>query len=135
MKRNFEFDGFSVIRWGDRSIDLHNDYELESLGSDITGSEARLAFTQIEHAEGLPSKVTLTCTGNVTVAFNDLRALERSLQHEGIDLAYFAEDCDWQSFIDEEMARSQAPLGLHLGFSPSDLTIRIFCDEARLATE
>ena len=137
MKRNFQFDGFSVVRWGDRFIDLHNAYDLESFGTDLTGSEVTLSFTRNEHAidpDELPSKVTLSCTGNVRVAFNDLGEIAAPLDDEGIEIAYFDDGCDWLSSLDEDIARSQGPLGLHVSFV-NGLAVRIFCDEATLATQ
>ena len=135
LRRNFEFDGFSVVRWGDRFIDLHNAYDLESFGTDLTGREVRLSFTRNEHAidpNKLPSKVTLACTGNVRVAFNNLGELAAPLNDEGIEIAYFDEGCDWLSFLDEGIARSQEPQGLHVSFI-NGLAVRIYCDEAALA--
>ena len=137
MKRNFEFDHFSVIRWGDRFIDLHNAYDLDGFGTDLTGSEVKLSFTRNEHAidpDKLPSKVTLSCTGSVNVAFNDLGTIAAPLDDEGIEIAYFDGGCDWLSFLDEDIARSQKPLGLHVSFI-NGFAVRIFCDEATLATE
>lgn len=137
MKRNFQFDSFSVVEWGDKSIDLHNAYDLQSFGTDLMGSEAKLSFTRNEHAidpDMLPSSLTLSCTGNVRVAFNNLGEIAARLNDEGIELAYFDEGCDWLSFIDEEIARSQEPLGLHVSFI-NGLAVRIFCDEATLSIE
>lgn len=132
LRRNFEFDGISVVRWGDRYIDLHNDYDLDSFGTDLAGSEVRLSFTRNEHAidpDKLPSKVSLACTGNVNVAFNNLDEIAAPLNDEGIEIAYFDEGCDWASFLDEDIARSQGPQGLHISFI-NGLVVRIFCDEA-----
>ncbi len=137
LKRNFQFDGFSVVRWGDGFIDLHNAYDLETFGSDLTGSEVTLSFTRNEHAidpDKLPSKVKLACTGSVRVAFNDLAAIAAPLDDEGIEIAYFDEGCDWLSFLDEDIARTQEPQGLHIRFT-NGLAVRIFCDEATLATQ
>lgn len=33
MKRNFEFDFVTVVRWAEEVLDLHNDYELKSFGT------------------------------------------------------------------------------------------------------
>ena len=82
MKRNFEFDGFTVVRWGERPIDLHNAYDIESFSTDLIGSEVKLTFTRNKHAihpDRLPPKVLLACTGEVKVAFNDLTAIAGSL--------------------------------------------------------
>lgn len=135
LRRNFEFDLFSVVRWRDKSIDLHNAYDLESFGTDLRGGEVRLSFTRNQHAMdpgNLPSKVTLACTGKVRIAFNDLTEIAAPLDHEGIQIAYFDEACDWLSFLDEEIAQRQEPQGLHVSFV-NGLAIRIYCDEATLA--
>jgi hypothetical protein len=131
VKRNFEFDGFRVVRWEGKFIDLHNDYDLVSFGTDLGGREASLKFTRNHHApdpDNLPANVTLTCTGNVRVAFNDLTAIAAPLDDEGIEIAYFDEECDWLSFTDEEIARRQEPQGLHIMFI-NGFAVRIFCDE------
>jgi len=134
LERNFEFDGLSVIRWHDRFIDLHNAYDLESFGTELNGSEVALSFVRNEHAIGpdmLPPKVTLRCTGNVRVAFNDLDAIAASLDDEGIEIAYFDEGCDWPSFLDENLAARQKPQGLHVSFI-NGFVVRIFCDMTTL---
>ncbi len=137
MKRNFQFDGLSVVRSGDRLIDLHNAYDLESFGTDLAGREVKLGFTRNGHAiepDKLPSKVALICTGNVRVVFNDLGKISAPLDDEGIEIAYFDEECDWLSFLDEGIARSQEPMGLHVSFI-NGFAVRIFCDETMLATQ
>jgi hypothetical protein len=134
VKRNFEFDGLSVIRWQDRLVDLHNAYDLVAFGTNLDGSEATLDFVRNRHAiapERLPSKVTLRCTGNVRIAFNDLGAIAAPVEQEGLEIAYFDQGCDWTSFLDEALAGRQEPLGLHLAFTNGFAT-RIFCDETRL---
>jgi len=137
MKRNFEFHGFSVVRWGDRVIDLHNDYDLESFGTDLNGSEVRLTFQRNGCAikpDKLPLKVALACSGNLRVAFNNLGIIAAPLGDEGIEIAYFDEDCDWRSFLDEEIAKRQEPQGLHVSFD-NGFALRVFCDEAALTVE
>ena len=136
MKRNFQFDGLSVVRWGDRFIDLHNAYDLENLGTNLRGSEVALSFRRNAHAidpDALPSKVTLACGGNVRVAFNDLGAIAAPIGDEGIEIAYFDEGCDWLSFLDEEIAAREEPQGLHVSFN--GFVVRIFCDEATFTTQ
>jgi hypothetical protein len=137
LKRNFQFDGFSVVRWGDIFIDLHNAYNLECFGTDLIGGEVNLIFAQNEYAidpDKLPSKVKLSCTGNVRVAFNNLCEIAAPLDDEGSEIAYFDAECDWSSFLDEDIARSQEPLGLHVSFI-NGLAVRIFCDEAMLIVQ
>ena len=136
MRRNFEFDHFSTIRWEDTVIELHSAYDLTGFGTNLTGSEATLDFIRNEYAfapEKLPAKVTLRCTGNVRLAFNNLGAIAAPLDDEGIEVAYFDEGCDWSSFLDEETAKRQEPLGLHFSFI-NGLTVRIYCDETTLET-
>jgi hypothetical protein len=136
MKRNFEFDHSTIVRWRDRLIDLHNAYDLEVFGTDLNGSEVQLSFRRngnAIHPDKLPSRVTLTCTGNVAVAFNDLTELAASLNCEGIEIAYFDQACDWPGFLDEDLAARQEPQGLHVSFI-NGLAIRIFCDAATFDT-
>lgn len=136
VKRNFKFGVISVAHWEGRLLDLHNDYDLEGFGTDLDGNAVSLNFVRNEHAidpEALPLKLTLACTGNVKVAFNDLAAVAAPLNDGGIELAYFDDACDWLSYLDEDVARSQEPRGLHVSFN-SGLAIRIFCDRAMLST-
>jgi hypothetical protein len=135
--RNFEFDFVTVVRWSDRFVDLHNAYDLECFGTDLSGSEVKLAFGRNAHAidpDRLPRRVTLTCSGNVRMAFNNLSDIAAALDGEDIEIAYFDEGCDWLSFLDEDLARRQEPQGLHVSFG-NGLVIRIFCDKAIFATE
>jgi hypothetical protein len=140
LRRNFRFDslsgGFSVIAFGDRVIDLHNDYDLERFGTDRSGSEVELTFRRNRHAfkpEGLPARVALRCTGNVKVAFNNLNEIAAPLNDEGIEIAFFDEDCDWASFTDEQIAARQEPLGLDIRFI-NGLVVRIYCEEVTFQT-
>lgn len=137
MKRNFQFDGMTVVKWGDRLIDLHNAYDLVVFGTDLSGSEVELGFERNHHAikpETLPSRVALKCRGNVRVAFNDLCAIAAPIDHEGIEIAYFDEGCDWLSFLDEELVKREEPQGLHISFI-NGFAVRIFCDEAIFAVQ
>ena len=135
MIRNFEFDGITVVRWGERWVDLHNAYDVASFGTDLSGREVTLSFTRNEHAikpDTLPANATLCCAGNVRVAFNNLGKIASPLDREGIEIAYFDEGCDWLSFLDEDLARSKVPQGLHVSFV-NGLAVRIFCDEVTFA--
>ena len=137
LKRNFQFDGFSVVRCGDRFLDLHNAYDLECFGTDLAESEVKLGFSRNEFAidpDELPSQVAFSCTGNVRVVFNDLGKISAPLDDEGTEVAFFDEACDWFSFLNEDIARLQEPLGLHVSFT-NGLTVRIFCDEILLTTQ
>lgn len=137
MKRNFQLDGVSVARWDGRLIDLHNAYDLDVFGTDLVGREVELRFNRNAHAidpDNLPSKVTLTCRGNLRVAFNDLCAIAAPIADEGIEIAYFDAGCDWHAFLDEALAQRQEPQGLHISFI-NGLVVRIFCDEALLVAQ
>ena len=130
MRRNFKFDGFSVIHFGGQIIDLHNAYDIECIGTSEDGDAATLTFRRNQHAinpERLPERVSLSCTGNVKVAINNLNHVVGPLNEEGIEVAYFDEHCDWDSLIDEETAATQKPLGLHLQFM-NELVVRIYCE-------
>lgn len=137
MKRNFELDDFTVLRWDDKLVDLHNAYDLEQFGTSISGSEIKLTFCRNGYAldpSGLPLSVTLTCSGNVRIAFNNLGAIAAPLDKEGIEIAYFDQDCGWQTFLDEKTARRYEPAGLHISFV-NGFVIRIFCDQATVFAE
>ncbi|HEX4738864.1 MAG TPA: hypothetical protein VH331_15015 [Allosphingosinicella sp.] len=132
MKRNFQFDGFSVIRWGGRFIDLHNAYDLEALGTDLNGTEVTLRFSRNRYAiepDSLSAKVSLRCTGNVKTAFNNLNEIAAPPRDEGIEIAYFDEGCDWVSFTDEQIAARNEPQGLHISFI-NGFILRVYCDLA-----
>ncbi|WP_269515415.1 hypothetical protein [Brevundimonas subvibrioides] len=112
------------------------DWSLENFGTDPGGKEVKLTFTQNKHAirpDTLPSRVMLACTGNVKLAFNDLNAIAAPLNDEGIEIAYFDEECDWLCILSAELARVQKPLGLDVRFV-NGLVVRIFCDEATFTT-
>lgn len=130
MQRNFKFDGFSVVHFEGQIIDLHNAYEIECIGTSAEGDTATLTFRRNQYAinpKSLPDRISLRCTGNVKVAFNNLNHVIGPLNEEGIEVAYFDEHCDWDSLIDEEIAETQKPLGLHLQFM-NDLVVRIYCE-------
>jgi hypothetical protein len=136
MKRNFQFNYETVVRFGDKWIDLHNDYDLERFGTDLSGNTVTLSFTRNENAirpDALPLKVALHCTGNVRVAFKDLNQIESPLKELGIEIAYFDEDCDWDSYTTEDIAATQEPEGLYVYFM-DDLIVRIYCEVVTLET-
>lgn len=137
MKRNFQFDGMTVVKWNGMLIDLHNAYDVEFFGSDLTGSEVEIRFRRNAHAinsDSLPSNVTLSCSGNVRVAINDFCAIAAAIDNEGIEIAYFDEGCDWLSCTDEEIAQRQEPQGLYISFV-NGFAVRVFCDEVAFATK
>jgi hypothetical protein len=130
MKRNFKFDGITVVLLDDKFIDLHNAYDLDLLGTDMDANAATLSFSRNKYAinpDSLPPQVALRCSGSVKVAFNDLNLIVAPLNGEGIEIAYFDEHCDWESYIDETIAIQQEPIGLHVNFM-NDLIVRIYCE-------
>lgn len=137
MKRNFQFDDVSIVRWGDQCIDLHNAYDLERFATNRAGDEIEIRFKRNAHAidpGSLPATVTLRCAGEARLAFNDLCVIMAPITNEAVEIAYFDEGCDWLSFLDEPMAQRQEPQGLHLAFD-SGLVIRVFCGEAKFTVD
>ena len=61
------------------------------------------------------------------------RASAAPLNDEGMEVAYFDDGCDWSSFLDEETAKRQEPVGLHVSFI-NGFAVRIYCDETTLET-
>lgn len=136
MKRNFEFDVMTIVKWDGKLIDLHNCYDLETFGTDFGGTVFEMAFRQNAFAippHELPEMVTLSCSGNLRIVFNDLCAIAAPIVDEGIEIAYFNDECGWRSFLTEELAREWGVQGLHVSFV-NGLTVRIFCDEVVLTT-
>ncbi len=134
MERNFRLDHISAIRFHDRTIDLHNAYDLDGFCTTLSGNEAALRFIRNGHAirsETLPLRVELRCTGNVGIAFNDLGAINAPFGRHNVEIAYFDSSCDWSSFTDEAIAARQEPDGLHVCLA-GDLVIRIYCDKAMI---
>jgi len=137
LKRNFQFDGMSVVRWGDQHIDLHNAYDLESCGTSLTGDAVEICFKRNAHAidpNSLPREVTLRCAGDVRIAFNDLCEIAVPVTNEGVEIAYFDEGCDWNSWLNERMAQRQGASGLHLSLGDG-FAIRIFCNQVTFSAE
>lgn len=50
MRRDFEFDGMSVVEWSDKHIDLHNAYDILTFGTSREGEAALLAFRRNSRA-------------------------------------------------------------------------------------
>ncbi len=136
VQKNFTIHAFAEVIVGDRPIDLHNLYEATSIGTDPPGRAITLKFHR-DHRwpgpEGLPETVTLTCSGNLRIAFNDLVEAPVPLRNDAIEIAYYDADCPWDRFLDEGLAASQGFEGLHISFS-GGLVLRIRSDIAEIVT-
>lgn len=135
MLKNFTIHAFAEVIVADRAIDLHNLYGVASISTDVAGDAVTLRF-QRDHQwsgpEALPETVILTCSGNVKIDFNDLVDAPVPLRDDAVEVAYYDEHCEWDTFLDEELATNQGFEGLHIGFS-GGLVLRIRADVAEVA--
>ena len=134
MRKNFSIHGFAEVMVARTAIDLHNLYSVSSITTDRAGDTLTVTFqrdNQLSGPEGLPTVVTLTCSGNLRVAFNDLVDTPVPLRDDAVELAYYDEDCEWDSFLDESLAAFQGFEGLQLSFS-GGLVLRIRSDVAEM---
>ena len=138
LKRNFQIDpGFGGVIAEPAHIDLHNLYEAADVSTDARGETLTIRFVRDHRWEGPPDQpelVTLRCSGDLRVAFTNLAGRAALVDEFGFEIAYFAEDCDWREFLDEELAERQGFAGLHVGFGDG-LVVRIRCAEAEITTE
>jgi hypothetical protein len=143
MQKNFSMRGIAELVVGGKPIDLHNLYRATSISTDVAGSAITLVFQRDHEWQGpedLPERVTLTCSGNVKLAFNDLALLTAPLSNCAVEVAYFDGDCGWDEFLDEGLATRQGLEGLHFNFEGPDFSLddnfvlRIMCDIAEAAT-
>jgi hypothetical protein len=135
MLKNFTLHAFGEVIVADRAIDLHNLYGAASISTDLSGDAVTLRF-QRDHQrpgpDGLPEAVIFTCSGNLNLAFSDLLDAPVPLRDDVVELAYYNEHCDWDAFLDEDLAATQGFEGLHLSFS-GGLVLRIRADVAEVA--
>lgn len=137
VQKNFTIPDFSGVNVGGKAIDLHNLYGVVSIGTDPSGNAITLAFRrdhQWPGPEGLPEKVTLTCSGNLQLAFNDLVDAPVPLREDAVEIAYYDEQCEWDAILDEQLAAAQGFVGLHVSFS-GGLVLRVRSDVADLALD
>ena len=136
MLKNFTIGGgFAEVIVANRAIDLHNVYQVTSISTDITGSALTLFFRRNPQSlgrEGLPEAVTLICSGNLKIAFNDLVDAPVPLREDAVEVAYYDEHCPWDAFLDEELAADHGFEGLHISFS-GGLVLRVRSDVADVA--
>jgi len=135
MQKNFALasGGAEIVVEG-RTVDLHNLYDARRIATDRAGAIATLVFERGHRWTGsdrLPERVTLTCSGNLHIAFNDLCDAPVPLNKDAVELQYDDADCDWDEFLDERLAASQGFAGLHLSFS-AGFVLRIRCDLAEI---
>ncbi len=114
MQKNFTVQAFAEVIVADRAIDLHNLYGVASISTDGAGDTVAVRFQrdrQWSGPEALPETVILTCTGNLKIAFNDLVDAPVPLRDDAVEVAYYDEHCEWDTFLDEELATNQASRG------------------------
>ena len=136
MRKNFSIHAFAEVIVAQKVIDLHNLYSVGSISTDRSGDTLTVTFQRDDEwpgPEGLPDEVTLTCSGNLKITFNNLVDAPVPLRDDAVEVAYYDEDCEWDSFLDESLAAFQGFEGLHLSFS-GGLVLRIRADVAEMAT-
>lgn len=128
MQKNFSIRscGAEVVV-GERAIDLHNLYSTTSISTDLDGAAVTVKF-QRDHKwqgpDGLPERVTLTCSGDLKMAFNDLLDTPVPLGQDALEITYYNTDCAWGDYLDEDLAAVQGFEGLQISFS-GGLVLRI----------
>ncbi len=135
MLKNFTIHAFAEMIVADRAIDLHNLYRVFSISTDFAGdaaTERRHRDHQWPGPEALPEAVILTCSGNLKIAVNDLVDAPVPLRDDAVEVAYYDDHCEWDTFLDEELAANQGFEGLHISFS-GGLVLRIRADVAEVA--
>jgi hypothetical protein len=132
MEKNFTIHAFAELHSAGREIDIHNLYGAVELGTDLEGQTITLRFKRDHRWKGperLPELVTLTCTGSLSIAFNDLIDTPVPLRTDCVDLGYYDDHCEWDAMLDEELAQRQGFVGLHFAFS-GGLVLRVRAEKA-----
>ena len=135
MLKNFTIYAFAEVIVADRAIDLHNLYDVASISTDLAGDAVTLRFQrnhQWQGPDGLPEAVILTCSGNLKIAFKNLVDAPVPLREDAVELAYYDDHCEWNAFLDEDLATKHGFEGLHISFS-GGLVLRIRADIAEVA--
>jgi hypothetical protein len=137
VEKNFTIWAFvEVSPAGAGPIDLHSCYVTHGIATDPAGETATLTFRREHEWPGpanYPEEVTLTCSGNLRFAFNDLAATHEPLAGQSVTIGYYDAFCDWNDWLDEDQAAAQGYEGLQIGFS-GGLVLRIRADTAELRT-
>ncbi len=137
MQKNFSIsNGFAEVIFAHQKIDLHNLYKISSIGTDTTGEIFTLVFDRNKKYRPyglLPERLTLTCSGDLKMGFNELSHLPVQPRDDSVELAYYDRHCGWDQFLDEELATTQGFEGLHISFS-GGLVLRISCGVAEIGT-
>jgi hypothetical protein len=136
VQKNFTIEAFAEVIVGGRSIDLHNFYRAASIGTGLSGDSIALRFERDHRwpgSEGLPETVTLTCSENLRMAFNDLVDSPVPLGEDAVEIAYYDSECEWDAFLDEGVAAARGFEGLHIRFS-GGFVLRIRSDMAEVTT-
>ncbi len=133
MQKNFAIGGMGAeLVVADRAIDVHNLYRTTSISMDLAGDTVSLIFErdhQWEGPPGLPEQVTLRCSGDLKISFNDLVQMGVPLPEDAVEVAYYDASCPWDHFLDEDLAATQGFEGLQVSFS-GGLVLRIRCATA-----
>jgi hypothetical protein len=137
VRKNFTIWAFvEIVPAGAAAIDLHSCYVTRSIATDLSGRAATVKFRREPEWRGpahYPEEVTLTCSGDVRFAFNDLVSEARPLDDQSVTIGYYDALCDWNEWLDEDAAAAQGFEGLQIGFS-GGLVLRICADAVELTT-
>jgi hypothetical protein len=135
VRKNFTIRAFvEIVPAGAGAIDLHACYAARSIATDLSGQVATVTFRRKHEWPGpayYPAELTLTCTGNVRVAFNDLVGEGEPLTEQSVTIGYYDALCGWNEWLDEDTAAAQGFEGLQIGFS-NGLVLRSGSDAAEL---
>lgn len=137
MHKNFSIHNFAEVIVDRKVVDLHNLYSVGSISTDRAGETLTVTFRRRSGwpgPEGLPAQVTLSCSGNLKIAFNNLVDSPVLLRDDAVEVAYYDDHCDWDSFLDESLAAVQGFQGLHLSFS-GGLVLRVRSDVADMVID
>ena len=137
MQKNFSLGAMGAeVILGDSRIDVHNLYNATAISTDLAGDAITVVFKrdqQWQGRQGLPDQVTLRCSGDLKIAFNDLIDAPVPLRQDAVEIAYYDSDCPWGHFLDEQLAETQGFEGLQIIFS-GGLVLRIRCALAEVTT-
>jgi hypothetical protein len=137
MQKNFSMGAMGAeVILGDSRIDVHNLYHATAISTDLAGDTITFLFGrdhQLDGPPGLPEQVTLKCTGDLKIAFNDLIDAPVPLRQDAVEIAYYDSNCPWGHFLDEQLAETQGFDGLQVSFT-GGLMLRIQCAVAEVTT-
>ena len=136
MELNFRFHDFCYAIFEGTRYDLHNCYVAEYIGMKPDGAVFELRFRRNPHYAHLShcsaETISVRCSGNVAVRFNDLVDVPGDIRSASFDVGYFDEHCDWDALLDDRLAEKQGFVGLHFDFSAGP-TLRVIADKAEMS--